>query len=85
MSAAILSRTRTALITGSTDINSLGFTAAFILASKHNFNVILTGRNEEAASSAAKEMTQRLSKNGSASTVSRPLLHFNPLACTDGV
>jgi NAD(P)-dependent dehydrogenase (short-subunit alcohol dehydrogenase family) len=60
---------KTALITGSTDINALGFTAAYLLALKHDFNVILTGRREDATVAACSELEARLKKSGSKAKV----------------
>jgi hypothetical protein len=60
---------KTVLITGSTDVNALGFTAAFLLASQHDYNVILTGRREDAAASACSTLQSRLEKASSKSKV----------------
>lgn len=53
---------RTALVTGSTDAQAIGFTAAFLLASKHGFRVILSGRRKDAVDTAVKELRAKLGK-----------------------
>lgn len=55
---------RTALVTGSTDSNAIGFTAAFLLASQHDFHVIVSGRRSEAATEAAAKLNEMLGVKG---------------------
>ncbi|SJX60014.1 related to NADP(+)-dependent dehydrogenase [Sporisorium reilianum f. sp. reilianum] len=51
---------RTALITGSTDPQAIGFTAAFLLASQHDFSIILSGRRDESVQQAVKALRAKL-------------------------
>lgn len=51
---------KTALITGSTDTRGIGFAAALLLASRHEFDVILSGRRSESVEVACTELRDRL-------------------------
>lgn len=58
--SANLKTVRTALITGSTDPQAIGFTAARLLALEHGFFVILSGRRREAVDDAVKQLKEDL-------------------------
>lgn len=49
-----------ALITGSTDPQAIGFTAAYLLASEHDFAVILSGRRVESVQEAVGLLRSKL-------------------------
>lgn len=59
---------KSALITGSTDPRGIGFTAAFLLASQHGFNVILSGRRQDTLDAAVVTLGDKLATTGRPST-----------------
>lgn len=61
---------RIALVTGSSDPQAIGFTAARLLALEHGFNVILSGRRSRAVEYAVDMLTDELAATGSAGKVS---------------
>lgn len=67
--SASLNAVRTVLITGSTDPQAIGFTAARLLALEHNFRVILSGRRPQAVEEAVKTLQDELTSTGSTAQV----------------
>lgn len=59
-SASLNTAMRTVLITGSTDPQAIGFTAARLLALQHNFIVIVSGRRGQAVDEAVKKLSSEL-------------------------
>lgn len=57
---ARLNGVRNALVTGSTDPDAIGFTAARMLALEHNFCVILSGRRPQPVEDAVKRLKKEL-------------------------
>ncbi|CDR88296.1 related to NADP(+)-dependent dehydrogenase [Sporisorium scitamineum] len=60
---------RTVLITGSTDPQAIGFTAAFLLASQYNSSIILSGRRDDSVQEAVKALRAKLPPTASVSGV----------------
>jgi len=68
-SASLNTAMRTVLITGSTDPQAIGFAAARLLALRHNFNVIVSGRRGQAVDEAVKKLSSELEPASSSGKV----------------
>ncbi|GAC98244.1 NADP-dependent L-serine/L-allo-threonine dehydrogenase ydfG [Pseudozyma hubeiensis SY62] len=82
-STSLNTAVRTALITGSTDPQAIGFTAARLLALEHNFNIVLSGRRGEAVDQAVKKLSSDLDSASSSAKVFGLVLNVDDKASID--
>ncbi|KIS67608.1 uncharacterized protein UMAG_11113 [Mycosarcoma maydis] len=83
MSATSLNTARTVLVTGSTDPEALGFTAARLLALDHNFSVILSGRRSQAVDGAVKLLTEQVQARSCSARIHGLVLDVDDQASID--